>query len=67
MIILPELCPENLRQYIGSVIGLVIAGSGALGPVLGGILTHYASWRWVFWIKYVFLLNFQHRHVIDTS
>ncbi|GIJ90530.1 hypothetical protein Asppvi_009487 [Aspergillus pseudoviridinutans] len=51
MIILPELCPENLRQYIGSIIGLVIAGSGALGPVLGGILTHYATWRWVFWIN----------------
>jgi MFS family permease len=52
MIILPELCPEHLRQYIGSIIGLVLAGSGALGPVLGGILTHYATWRWVFWIKY---------------
>lgn len=51
MIILPELCPAHLRQYIGSSIGLVIAGSGALGPILGGILTHYASWRWVFWIK----------------
>lgn len=53
MIILPELCPVDLRQYIGSVIGLVVAGSGVLGPVLGGIFTHYASWRWVFWVKYV--------------
>ncbi|KAL3442365.1 major facilitator superfamily domain-containing protein [Aspergillus insuetus] len=51
MIILPELCPEHLRRYIGSIIGLAIAGSGALGPVLGGILTHYATWRWVFWIN----------------
>ncbi|POR37397.1 Multidrug resistance protein 3 [Tolypocladium paradoxum] len=51
MIILPELCPAELRQYIGSIVGLVIASSGVLGPVLGGILTHYASWRWVFWIN----------------
>ncbi|KAF5009912.1 hypothetical protein FDECE_3897 [Fusarium decemcellulare] len=51
MIILPELCPEHLRQHIASIIGLVIAGSGALGPVLGGALTHYATWRWVFWIN----------------
>ena len=51
MIILPELCPESLRSYIGTVMGLVIAVTGALGPVLGGILTHYASWRWIFWIK----------------
>jgi MFS family permease len=53
MIILPELCPEHLQQYIGSIIGLVVAGSGAFGPVLGGILAHYATWRWVFWIKCV--------------
>ncbi|KAJ3500674.1 hypothetical protein NM208_g17091 [Fusarium decemcellulare] len=51
MIILPELCPEHLRQHVASIIGLVIAGSGALGPVLGGALTHYATWRWVFWIN----------------
>ncbi|PNY24912.1 Multidrug resistance protein 3 [Tolypocladium capitatum] len=51
MIILLELCPSGLRQYIGSIVGLVIAGSGVLGPVLGGVLTHYASWRWVFWIN----------------
>ncbi|PHH60824.1 hypothetical protein CDD81_1121 [Ophiocordyceps australis] len=51
MIILPELCPAQLRQFIGSIIGLVIAGSGVLGPVLGGILTQYGSWRWVFWIN----------------
>ncbi|PHH85924.1 hypothetical protein CDD83_10985 [Cordyceps sp. RAO-2017] len=51
MVILPELCPVELRQYIGSVIGLVITGSGVLGPVLGGILAQYGSWRWVFWIN----------------
>ncbi|KAF4507046.1 hypothetical protein G6O67_005722 [Ophiocordyceps sinensis] len=51
MIILPEVCPHQLRQYIGSIIGIVIAGSGALGPVLGGLLTHYGRWRWVFWVN----------------
>ncbi|KAI9163752.1 Multidrug resistance protein 3 [Paramyrothecium foliicola] len=51
MIILPELCPPNVRQYMGAVIGLVVAGSGLLGPVIGGILTNYASWRWVFFIN----------------
>lgn len=52
MVILPELCPTHQKQYIGSVVGLVITVSGVLGPVLGGILTQYASWRWVFWVKY---------------
>jgi MFS family permease len=51
MIMLLELSPVALKQHIASLVGLVIASAGVLGPVLGGILTHYASWRWVFWIK----------------
>lgn len=53
MIIFPELSPPKMRQYIAGLVGLVIAVAGVLGPVLGGVLTHYVSWRWVFWIKSV--------------
>ncbi|KAK6716221.1 hypothetical protein SNK03_007096 [Fusarium graminearum] len=56
MIMMPELSPDNLKQHMAAMVGLVITVSGVLGPVLGGILTHYASWRWVFWIKYYSLL-----------
>ncbi|RSL55579.1 hypothetical protein CEP54_009298 [Fusarium duplospermum] len=51
MIILPELSPPHLTQHIGALVGMVIALSGVLGPVLGGLLTHYTTWRWVFWIN----------------
>ncbi|KAF9870111.1 major facilitator superfamily transporter [Colletotrichum karsti] len=51
MIIFPEVSPKHLRQHIASLVGMVIASAGVLGPVLGGILTHYASWRWIFWIN----------------
>ncbi|KAM0418584.1 hypothetical protein ACHAPT_012483 [Fusarium lateritium] len=51
MIILPELSPPHLVQHIGALVGMVVALSGVLGPVLGGILTHYTTWRWVFWIN----------------
>ncbi|KAF5693401.1 major facilitator family transporter [Fusarium denticulatum] len=42
---------DNMKQHIAALVGLVITMSGVLGPFLGGILTHYASWRWVFWIN----------------
>jgi MFS family permease len=51
MIALPEIAPARYLQYLAAVIGTIITLSSVLGPVLGGILTHYASWRWVFWIK----------------
>ncbi|KAK4134203.1 MFS general substrate transporter [Trichocladium antarcticum] len=51
MIILPELTPDRNKKYIAAIVGVVLASSGVLGPVLGGILTQYTSWRWVFWIN----------------
>ncbi|KAF7542778.1 hypothetical protein G7Z17_g11284 [Cylindrodendrum hubeiense] len=51
MIMLPEMSPNNLRHHIAALVGMIVALAGVLGPVLGGLLTHYASWRWVFWIN----------------
>lgn len=42
-----------MRQYIGSIIGVTIAAAGVLGPVIGGLLTQYLDWRWIFFIKSV--------------
>lgn len=51
MIIFPEMSPPKARTVIAPLIGMVISMSGVLGPILGGLFTHYATWRWVFWIK----------------
>jgi len=55
MILLPEISPLKYQAVISALVGVVLAMAGVLGPVLGGVLTQYASWRWVFWIKYVTL------------
>lgn len=51
MIVMPEIVKEEKRKWIGAVVGLVVAVAGVTGPVVGGVLTKFASWRWVFWIK----------------
>ncbi|KAI5457203.1 major facilitator superfamily domain-containing protein [Mariannaea sp. PMI_226] len=51
MIMLPEMSPANLRHHIAALVGMIVALAGVLGPVVGGLLTEYASWRWVFWIN----------------
>lgn len=50
-VILPELSPPDQTKWITTLAGGVVALSGVMGPLLGGIITHYTTWRWVFWIK----------------
>lgn len=50
-VILPEISSLRMLKMIGALAGAVIAMSGILGPVLGGIITSYTTWRWIFWIN----------------
>jgi MFS family permease len=51
VVIFPEITPNHLKKWIGTIIGVVLAIAGVLGSLFGGIITHYTTWRWVFWIK----------------
>ncbi|WPH02506.1 Hypothetical protein R9X50_00537100 [Acrodontium crateriforme] len=51
MVIFPEITPLRLRPSIGAVVGLIIAVAGVLGPVVGGLITHYSTWPWIFFIN----------------
>ena len=51
MIIYPEITPPSVVAIMSSVVGLIVALAGVSGPIIGGLLTKYADWRYAFWIK----------------
>ncbi|KAI1780331.1 MFS general substrate transporter [Hypoxylon cercidicola] len=50
-IIISDLFSMRHRALYLSAMGLVWVLAGTAGPVVGGALSQYASWRWCFWIN----------------
>ncbi|KAL3479547.1 MFS general substrate transporter [Aspergillus californicus] len=51
MIIYPEVSPPALLPAISGIVGVIVALAGISGPLIGGALTSYRTWRWGFWIN----------------
>lgn len=50
-IILTDLTTLKERPVYLGILGLMFAGGSILGPVVGALLSQYASWRWIAWIN----------------
>ena len=46
-----EIAPSGRHDLVSMLIGLTLALSFILGPILGGALSKYAHWHWIFLIK----------------
>jgi EmrB/QacA subfamily drug resistance transporter len=50
-LIVMRTCDKHELVKIMSNIMMIAALGLMLGPVLGGLISHYFSWRWIFWIN----------------
>ncbi|MFI7586371.1 MDR family MFS transporter [Spongisporangium articulatum] len=51
MTIIGDLYSVAERAKITGYVAGVWGASSVIGPSLGGLLTEYTSWRWIFWIN----------------
>ncbi|OAQ94129.1 MFS multidrug transporter [Purpureocillium lilacinum] len=50
-IALMEVGPVDKPALIGAAIGATLATAFVLGPLLGGVITHFSNWKWIFYIN----------------
>ncbi|KAL8699912.1 MAG: hypothetical protein Q9201_005739 [Fulgogasparrea decipioides] len=48
MVIGVEITPAQYWAALSGMIGMSLATGSVLGPVLGGVITERASWRWIY-------------------
>lgn len=50
-VIMVDIYPKEKRSYAMSLYGIAVMVSPVFGPVLGGYLSEWFNWRWLFFIN----------------
>ncbi len=49
--IVADLYPGNQRGKVQGYLASVWAISAVVGPIVGGLIIHYFTWAWIFWLN----------------
>ncbi|KAF9432344.1 hypothetical protein BGZ76_010948 [Entomortierella beljakovae] len=52
MILIADIVPLRQRGTYQSLVAMVFAVAGVVGPILGGAFSDHVTWRWVFYINF---------------
>lgn len=52
-IVLFEVGPSDKPSLMGALVGITLAVSYVLGPILGAVISSTTDWGVIFWIKYL--------------
>ncbi|KAI0160797.1 MFS general substrate transporter [Xylariaceae sp. FL1272] len=50
-VIVATAVPLTVRPIYTAVVGLMFGVGATIGPLIGGVFTDLATWRWCFWIN----------------
>lgn len=53
MVVVAEIAPKKNVGPLSSMVNLVFVVASAVGPLIGGAITTYSTWRWCFYLKSV--------------
>ena len=73
-IILADITTLNERPLYLGMLAIPMAGGSVLGPIMGGLFSEYAGWRWIGWVNlpisalgFVLVFFFMKLQSIDES